>query len=273
MNMETMTQQNHILKVVQGDSAQMDLVRTGEARLVVTSPPYWPLGMEPVRGERYGSEGTYTDTREAVFDLARSLNGVFSECHRVLARGGVLAMQTRDLPWAGRFIPLAHLHREMAEASGLIWFGTVNWHKINRASPSRQFRKRPRVGNYRPDHVEEIQLFYKESLVTVDREVELSPGDLDAVSDPLWRMGGAGAGRLHPHQGPRALPRRMVALYTSPGDLVVDPFAGSGLFLGEAYRMGRSAIGYEIDENHYRTASEAMRSLRLKSTKRKGGRT
>ena len=88
------------------------------------------------------------------------------------------------------------------------------------------------MGNYRPDHVEEIQLFYKESLaVTVDREVELSPGDLDAVSDPLWRMGGAGAGRLHPHQGPRALPVTNGRIVQPlPGDLVVDPFAGSGLF-------------------------------------------
>jgi DNA modification methylase len=240
----------------------MSVIRNKEAQLVLTSPPYWPDGMEPVRGERFGSPETFVDARRDVLELADSLEPIFKECFRVLASGGVLAMQTRDLPWGGRFIPLAHVHREIAESTGLIWIGTIDWHKIGRSSPSRQFRKMPRVGTYRPDYVEEIQLFCKGQLMPRDQEVDLPPEEIEPVAQPLWRMGGAGSGRLHPHQSPKALGRRMVALYTVPGDLVVDPFAGSGLFLKEAFMMGRSAIGYEIDADYYDVARRSLKECR-----------
>jgi site-specific DNA-methyltransferase (adenine-specific) len=44
--------------------------------------------------------------------------------------------------------------------------------------------------------------------------------------------------------------RRFIALYSEPGDLVVDPFAGHGTTLRVALAMGRRAIGYEIDQRH-----------------------
>jgi DNA modification methylase len=40
----------------------------------------------------------------------------------------------------------------------------------------------------------------------------------------------------------------LIALFSCPGDLVVDPFAGHGTTLRVALTMGRRAIGYEIDQ-------------------------
>ena len=240
----------------------MSVLRSEEAQLILTGPPYWPRGMEPVRGERYGCAESYADARLAVLELAHSLGPVFKECFRVLAQGGVLAMQTRDLPWGGRLIALAHAHRELAEGAGLAWIGTIDWHKISRASPSRHFRRRPRVGAYRPDYVEEIQLFCKGTPIVHDCEVDLPAEELAVIAEPLWKMGGASTGRIHPHQGPRSLARRMIALYTRSGDLVVDPFAGSGLFLREAFLMGRSALGYEIDRACYDNAHRSLERCR-----------
>jgi DNA modification methylase len=47
---------------------------------------------------------------------------------------------------------------------------------------------------------------------------------------------------------PEPLCRMMVEAFTEPGDLIVDPFAGTGMLLGVAASLGRRAVGYEINE-------------------------
>ena len=66
--------------------------------------------------------------------------------------------------------------------------------------------------------------------------------------DPRWRVAVAGKNRTHPHQSPPEMIRRLIMLFTTPGELVVDPFAGSAQTLRMASELGRRAIGYEIDE-------------------------
>lgn len=63
---------------------------------------------------------------------------------------------------------------------------------------------------------------------------------------------------IHPTEKPVELIELLLRMSTNPGDLVVDPFAGSGSTLLAARNMGRNAIGYEIDEEHYRRASNRL---------------
>lgn len=60
--------------------------------------------------------------------------------------------------------------------------------------------------------------------------------------------------RIHPTQKPVALIEEVIRRYTRPGDLVVDFCAGSGSTLIAAHRLGRRAIGYEIDPHFYARA-------------------
>jgi DNA modification methylase len=66
---------------------------------------------------------------------------------------------------------------------------------------------------------------------------------------------------IHPHQKPLSMMRRLVQIYTDPGDLVLDPFMGYGT-TGMACKLeNRHFIGIEIDPFWYRRAVERIDSL------------
>jgi len=52
--------------------------------------------------------------------------------------------------------------------------------------------------------------------------------------------------QVHPFQKPAALMERLVSIYSDPGDLVFDPFMGSGTTLIAAQKLGRQILGCEI---------------------------
>ena len=62
----------------------------------------------------------------------------------------------------------------------------------------------------------------------------------------------------HPTQKPERIIRQLVTASTRPGDVVLDPFAGSGTTLVVAKATGRRAIGIEIEERYCEIAAKRM---------------
>lgn len=54
----------------------------------------------------------------------------------------------------------------------------------------------------------------------------------------------------HPTQKPEGLLERMILASSNPGDLILDPFAGSGTSLRVAQQLGRKALGFEINPDY-----------------------
>jgi len=67
-----------------------------------------------------------------------------------------------------------------------------------------------------------------------------------------------GRRRIHPHQSPPDLLQKLIRLYSRRGDLVVDPFAGSGSTVTEAAMLGRRGLGYEKDPIQADAAKRAL---------------
>jgi DNA modification methylase len=63
---------------------------------------------------------------------------------------------------------------------------------------------------------------------------------------------------IHPYQKPLSLMERLVRVYTNPGDVIFDPFAGSGTTLIAARNCGREAVGCENDHETYLKALRRM---------------
>lgn len=66
---------------------------------------------------------------------------------------------------------------------------------------------------------------------------------------------------LHPTQKPVSALSPLIRSFTKPGDLVLDPFAGSGSTNEAAFHTGRRSLGIELDPTYHRAAVERMEAL------------
>jgi site-specific DNA-methyltransferase (adenine-specific) len=77
--------------------------------------------------------------------------------------------------------------------------------------------------------------------------------------------------RLHPTQKPVSALKPLIRAFTDPGDIVLDPFCGSGSTLIAARALERSYIGIELDPQHHRTACERVRRQTAPATRASSG--
>ena len=84
---------------------------------------------------------------------------------------------------------------------------------------------------------------------------EPGTSDIDAaefkrLTKNVWFVSALKPDMQHPATFPEELPRRLIKLYSYPGDLIVDPFVGSGTTVLAAARLGRWAYGCDISERY-----------------------
>lgn len=73
-----------------------------------------------------------------------------------------------------------------------------------------------------------------------------------------WERDGNDVPKIHPTQKPVNVLERLIEIFTDPGDVVIDPCAGSGSTLRAAYNLGRNSYGFEIKKEFYKAAKEQM---------------
>jgi site-specific DNA-methyltransferase (adenine-specific) len=88
----------------------------------------------------------------------------------------------------------------------------------------------------------------------------LAKGDVSPAAETIpdvidWKYTG---NRLHPTQKPVESLKPLIQTFSAPGDLVLDPFCGSGPTLVAARELERSFLGMELDEQHAHTASRRL---------------
>lgn len=74
----------------------------------------------------------------------------------------------------------------------------------------------------------------------------------------LWERDGDNIPKIHDTQKPVKLLKRLIEIFTDPGDVVIDPCAGSGSTLRAAYELGRHSYGFEISKEYYKRAKSEM---------------
>jgi site-specific DNA-methyltransferase (adenine-specific) len=255
------------------DCRAMREVDDDSVQLIVTSPPYNV-------GKEYAQHRDAMEWREYL----AFLNDVWRECARVLCRGGRLAVNIAN---TGRkpYVPLnAYIAQQLIEL-GLLMRGEIIWDKGPSVGISTAWGSFARASNPTLRDVHEYILVFckqaykleqttsKESgienleFVEWTKSVWRSPQEQIADSEKsLWRFDTLSKKRDrhapdHPAPFPIDLPLRLILLYTNVGDLVLDPFIGSGTTALAAKMTQRHYIGYEIDPKYCAIAEERIAQL------------
>jgi len=227
-------------------------MQSGVADLILTSPPYFSSDTESLLREPIKQQQHVEQVRNELEQFAWSLAPVFREMERVLSSHGCLVLMTRDVRYGNLLLGPLGVHRTMAEELGFRLQTLVHWQSRFHSASRRYARNMPpKVGAFRVGDTETVLVFVRPGNSREEIDLtDLPDQEWPDCSEPLWRLPGTGNSRVHPYQMATSLARRLVGLYSSSGDLVVDPFAGSGTTLLVAAQMQRRGIGYEIDPNH-----------------------
>ncbi len=109
--------------------------------------------------------------------------------------------------------------------------------------------------------VEMIAILYKDKWKkeSEGRKSDIERQDFIDWTNGVWTFSGESRTKVgHPSPFPVELPRRCIKLFTYVGDIVLDPFAGSGSTLIAAVETNRRGIGVEIDEKYCQIAKKRL---------------
>jgi site-specific DNA-methyltransferase (adenine-specific) len=243
-----------------GDSRAMTELPDKCIALVVTSPPYFA-------GKEYEEDLGKGKIPATYLEYLQMLRDVFAECVRVLEPGGRIAVNVANLGRRPYRSLSSDVTRILQDELRLLLRGELVWHKAKGMSGSTAWGSFMSASNpVLRDLTERIVIASKGRLdravarqdrkrlgLPYENSLEKQPW-MEATLD-VWHIRPESARRVqHPAPFPVQLPERVIELYTYIGDVVLDPFVGSGSTAVAAVRTGRHYVGYDTSADYVATA-------------------
>ncbi|MCB0980038.1 MAG: site-specific DNA-methyltransferase [Ilumatobacter sp.] len=257
---DTINAPSFVDDIVVGDARDMSRVADSSVALVVTSPPYFA-------GKAYEEAMGHGHIPANYVEYLQMLRDVFAECVRVLQPGGRIAVNVANLGRRPYRSLAADVTTILQDDLRLLLRGEVVWVKQRGAAGNCAWGSFQRPANpVLRDLTERVIIASKGRF---DRAVDVkqrAAGGLPSVSTmsrdefmeitvDVWEIPPESAARVgHPAPFPVALPERLIHMNTYEGEVVLDPFMGSGTTAVAAVRTGRHFIGYDTDKG-YRDAA------------------
>lgn len=265
---------DYINKVYFKDARKMTELPDNSVQLIVTSPPYFNIKDYSLDGYQKnkkaqkvsGQIGDIADYQKYIDEMIL----VWKECERVLKPNGKLIVNTPLMPMLKKNL-ITHYNRHIfninndiehsiLKKTNLFLMDVYLW---NRTNPSKKlmFGSYPYPRNfYAQNTTEFITVFVKDGIPQnnlpskIKEKSKLSQKEWVEFTKQIWNIPIPGKGDLafgeHSAIMPEEIVRRCVRLFTFVGDIVLDPFAGSGTTLKVAKELERNFVGYEISKSY-----------------------
>jgi DNA modification methylase len=232
-----------------------------KVHLTVTSPPYFNV-KDYVSYESYTS---YLDTLKRIFKhvFEKTYDGRVCcvNLSNILIPRETRAHESKRIPLAFHFVSLM-------EGIGWKFLEDILWVKPEGAAKNRNggfFQHRQPMA-YKPNTVNEyILVFQKPSAKLIDaivRSYDATTADRSKVNEGyersnVWRINPETRSE-HPAPYPVALVEKLIRYYSFIGDIVLDPFMGSGTTAVGAKMLNRQYLGYEIHKEYIDIATKRL---------------
>jgi len=233
-------------KIYCSSSTSMDEIPDNSIALAFTSPPY--------------NVGKDYDADIDVSEYLQLIEDVGKEVYRKLRPGGRYLINVANV---GRkpYIPLHSLFWQLHLEIGYLPMGEVIWQKAKGANGSCAWgswmsAKAPRLR----DIHEYILVLAKQDYSRPDKgESDISRDEFMDATLSIWNIPPESAQRVgHPAPFPVALAARVIRLFSYKGDVVLDPFVGSGTTCVAAAQLGRHYVGYDISAEYCELAEKRI---------------
>ena len=202
------------------------------------------------------------------------LKKVWEESYRILVPGGRLICVVGDVCLSrkkyGRHVVFP-LHADICVLCRKIGFDNLNpiiWHKISNANyevnNGTKFLGRP----YEPNAIikNDIEFLlmqrkpggYRKPTKLQREKSKINKTNYNEWFQQFWNITGAST-RNHPAPFPLELAYRLVRMFSFYGDIVLDPFCGTGTTMLAAMKANRHSIGIEVDKKYCRMAADRLK--------------
>ena len=242
-------------KFILGSADNMKELPDNSVHLIITSPPY--------------NVSKEYDEDLSLKEYLQLLENSFRETFRVLVNGGRACINVANL---GRkpYIPLSDYISKMMIEIGFNMRGEIIWNKAASASPSTAWGSWQSAANPILRDIHEYILIFSKGDYKREKgkkENTISKEQFMEWTKSIWTFNAESAKKIgHPAPFPEELPYRLIQLYSFKGDIILDPFMGSGTTAVAALKSDRKFIGYEISKEYIKLAEKRVEPL-LKQTK------
>lgn len=260
-------------------STAMSELNENSVDLIITSPPYFNIKDYAKNGYQNtthsksikGDLGALNDYESYISELLK----VWRECERVLKPNAKLCINVPLMPMLKKdfnthynrhiFDLQSDIQHSILERTKLFLLDMYIWNRTN-STKKLMFGSYPYPRNfYAQNTTEFITIFVKDGKPRNDisqkikEESKLSQDEWVNFTKQIWDIPvpnkSDSAFGKHSALMPEQIPYRLIKMFSFVGDLVLDPFAGSGTTLKVAKELKRNFVGYEIYE-HYKSVIE-----------------
>jgi site-specific DNA-methyltransferase (adenine-specific) len=252
----------------------MPELRDDSVALTVTSPPYWnaiDYDIHASNKQEFYRTRAYSQGYSDYENYLDWLERIFGEVRRVTRPGGFCAIVIGTVLLNGRHFPVPFDLIARLTRSGWQFHQDIIWHKctagVKRAGVTIQ---KPYPGYYYPNIMTEYILILRKpgdpiyrhhtdedktgSAYPINRLFTLD------IANNIWHIAPVPPDLIdHPCPFPEEIPHRLIQLYSYRGELVLDPFVGSGQTTKVARHLGRKFAGYDTIEKYVQLAEARLK--------------